>query len=913
MVPATLDTTKKWLYDSLMMELGRVTIENIEIPREILDNIHQDLELREYQKRALQNSIAYFEKYSYKKFPSQLLYNMATGSGKTLIMASLILYFYKRGYNKFLFFVNSNNIIEKTKSNFLDQDHIKYLFNKKIMFEGKKIKIRHVNSFDAVNKNEINICFTTIHKLHNDLNLDKENSLTMNYFKDKKIVLLSDEAHHSQAATKQRLIKEERNWETTVKRIFEKNPDNILLEFTATMGIENDEYIKDKYLDKLIFKYDLIDFRNDGFSKEPEIFKVDENKKYRILTSVLINQYRQDIAQTYASKFRESEKLSNFKPVILFKATRTIDDSKENEKLFHKIIENLTNKDLKYIKDRISHPIINKIFDFYKKEGITINNLIKQKIKVNFSKKHCINVNETDLEKKNIKKEEEEEVIAQQKLLNSLEDKNNKIRVIFAVQKLNEGWDVLNLYDIVRISEKQASGGKTKGGIARATISEAQLVGRGVRYFPFRLDPSQKKNVRKYDEENHNLRILEELYFHCHPGDKGRYIAELKKAFEREGLGDTGLEDKEIKIKDSFKKTIFYKTAKIYLNNQKLKNISKIKSFADLGFINKNIPYEIYSGMGEISKALDNENYDNTKIIKKPKTMKILDIYKSDPHIIKNAIAKVFEFGNDNWGLKKYLPNLESTKDLLEKPGLLGDIKIDFLITEKDWDNISHKDKLNAVIFVLEKIKEAMINNYSKYEGTKEFFALKAFGDEKNKVVFHDKTIRVKKNSERSNGDQDYLKDKDWYVFDSNYGTDQEKFCVKFIEKLIENNMFDNYEEIYLVRNELHLKIYDFEDGQPFSPDFVLFMKTKKGKEINYQIFIEPKGPQFKGFDGTFETGKEAWKQNFLQKLKEMARIEDLTKFEGKKFNIIGVRFYNKDNESEFENDLFNSLENNCD
>ncbi len=908
MPQTTLDSQKNWLYNSLLMEVGRPDIEGIEIPREILDNINQDLELREYQRKALQNSIAYFDKYPLRKYPSHLLYNMATGSGKTLIMASLILYFYKKGYNKFLFFVNSKNIIEKTKNNFLDLNHIKYLFDKKIMFEGKEIKIRQVNNFDSSNKDEINICFTTIQQLHIDLKTDKENSLTMNYFKDKKIVLLSDEAHHSQTATKQKTLEEERNWETTIQRIFGKNSENILLEFTATMGIENDEYIKEKYLDKLIFKYDLIDFRNDGFSKEPDIFNLDEDKKYRILTAVLINQYRQDIAQKYASLFKDSENLSNFKPVILFKATKTIDDSRKNEKLFHNIIGNLKKEDLERINERIKHPTIKKIFEFYKKEGTSLNDLINQRIKKNFSKEHCINVNETDLERKNIKREDQEEAISQQSILNSLEDKNNPYRAIFAVQKLNEGWDVLNLYDIVRISEKQASGGGTEGGIAKATISEAQLVGRGVRYFPFTLEPSQKKDLRKYDEENHDLRILEELYFHCHPGDKGRYIAELKKAFEREGLGETGLVEKELKIKDSFKKKPFYKTAKIYLNKPKLKKTSKIKSFEDLGFTNKSIPYEIYSSIGEKSKALDNENYDNSKIIKKPRTFKILDIYKSSPHIVKNAIAKVFEFGNEKRGLKKYLPNLNSTKDLMEKPKLLGDISIDFMVTEKDWNNISAKDKLNALVFVLEKIKETLINNYSRYEGTKEFYAIKAFGEEKDKVAFYDKTIRVKKNSPRADGDQEYIKGKDWYVFDSNYGTDQEKFCVKFIEKLIENNKLEEYGEIYLVRNELHVKIYDFDDGQPFYPDFVLFMKTKKGKQINYQIFIESKGSQYEGHDKTFETGKEKWKQKFLQRLKKEAKIEDLTKFEGKGFNILGVRFYNKGNEPEFEQDLIKGL-----
>ena len=412
--------------------------------------------------------------------------------------------------------------------------------------------------------------------------------------------------------------------------------------------------------------------------------------------------------------------------------------------------------------------------------------------------------------------------------------------------------------------------------------------------------------MRKYDEEKHDLRILEELYFHCHPGDKGRYIAELKKAFEREGLGDTGLEDKELKIKDSFKNTPFYKTAKIYLNKPVLKETSKINSFSDLGFTNKNIPYEIYSGKGEMSKALVNDKYDNSRIDKKPKTLKILDIPQ---HIIQNAIAKVFEFGNEKKGLKKYLPNINSMKDLLDKPGLLKDLNIDFLVLEKDWENLSNKDKLNALIFVLEKINNSLKNNYSLYRGSKEFYAKKAFGEDKNKVAFYDKTIRVKKNSERSKGDQEYLKNKDWYVFDSNYGTDQEKFCVKFIEKLIENKKLEGYEEIYLVRNELHVTIYDFEDGQPFSPDFVLFMKSKTGKSISYQMFIEPKGPQYRGDDETFETGKEAWKQRFLQKIKKNAKIEDLTKYENKDFRLIGVKFYNNDIGNDFEKDLIKSLD----
>ena len=49
----------------------------------------------------------------------------------------------------------------------------------------------------------INICFTTIQKLHSDLHSEKENALTFDDFENKKIVLLADEAHHGQAQTKQ--------------------------------------------------------------------------------------------------------------------------------------------------------------------------------------------------------------------------------------------------------------------------------------------------------------------------------------------------------------------------------------------------------------------------------------------------------------------------------------------------------------------------------------------------------------------------------------------------------------------------------------------------------------------------------------------------------------------------------------
>ncbi len=52
-------------------------------------------------------------------------------------MAGLILSYYKQGYRHFLFFINQNNIVDKTENNFIDKTHTKYLFKEKIVIDDK--------------------------------------------------------------------------------------------------------------------------------------------------------------------------------------------------------------------------------------------------------------------------------------------------------------------------------------------------------------------------------------------------------------------------------------------------------------------------------------------------------------------------------------------------------------------------------------------------------------------------------------------------------------------------------------------------------------------------------------------------------------------------------------------------------
>jgi type III restriction enzyme len=215
----------KFLYETLdsASELGLL---KKEIPAHLKENLNPRFELRPYQEEAFVRFFYCLDNdFPGKDWPLHFLFNMATGSGKTLIMAGLILYLYDKGYRNFLFFVNSTNIIEKTRDNFLNHLSSKFLFVENIRFGTKRVSVLPVANFEGVNENDINICFTTIQKLHSDLTTEKENALTYEDFKDKKIVLLADEAHHMNTRTKAQKEMFE-SWENTVERIFKQNEDN---------------------------------------------------------------------------------------------------------------------------------------------------------------------------------------------------------------------------------------------------------------------------------------------------------------------------------------------------------------------------------------------------------------------------------------------------------------------------------------------------------------------------------------------------------------------------------------------------------------------------------------------------------------------------------------------------------------
>lgn len=129
-----------------------------EMPAFIPANLNTAFELRPYQITAFENFITHFESQKCPH-PTQVLFHMATGSGKTLIMAGLMLYLYRRGYRNFLFFVNLSTIVKKTEDNFLNAASSKYLFADEIVLDGERISIKKVSNFQSTDPNAINIVF----------------------------------------------------------------------------------------------------------------------------------------------------------------------------------------------------------------------------------------------------------------------------------------------------------------------------------------------------------------------------------------------------------------------------------------------------------------------------------------------------------------------------------------------------------------------------------------------------------------------------------------------------------------------------------------------------------------------------------------------------------------------------------
>lgn len=842
---------ERFLYEKLDVsrEIGAIK----EIPNFLKQGLSKRIELREYQKEAFENFITYFENEKLNKNKQvHTLFHMATGSGKTVIMAGLILYLYEKGYRNFLFFVNQKNILEKTKDNFINILSNKYLFNEDLNYLGEKVKINVVDNFqrDIFKNNNINICFTTIQKLHLDLFENKENAMTGDDFENNKVVFISDESHHVNTFTKNRTKEEKKiqnNWETSIMNAFYSNKNSILLEFTATADLK-DKNVEEKYRDKIIYNYPLKNFRESGYTKDFVNFSINTDTWKRTLIALILSEYR---------KFLFSDCGQNIKPVIMLKSKVIKESRSFYDKFFEKInkldnsdFENLPKED-KYLKKALDYfrdKDKNKTFEF-----------LKESIRDSFVEEKAIIINGN-----------EDNNVEKQLLLNSLEDKKNNKRIIFAVDMLNEGWDVLNLFDIVRLYDTRSS--------ASYSIKEAQLIGRGARYCPFLVNEEQEKFKRKYDFDLDNkYRILETMFFHSI--DDSKYISELKKALIEIGLQEKNMIERKYILKDKFKNTDFYNHGYVFSNSRIEKTRENIYE------IEEDLKYKVFypkikNKNAKIENLIDNKNkktFDNIEI----KKIKLSEI---DYNILSGSAIYFNELKFNI--LKEKYPNLKSLKEFLSGENYLGNVAIEFKyakgseITGKDIYRELKQEVFPAICKHINEIK-------TEYEGREEFKPYEI------KNIIKDKTIYLSSVNNEGKGESQIetsnnelkldLSMENWYVYNDNYGTTEEKKFVKYFKNEIKPKLDEKNFEYYVIRNERfsELALYSFDKGERFEPDYLLFIKNKNNdnKSEEYQIYAEPKGEQL--------LLKDKWKEVFL------LEIEEKQKTMKNNHKIIGLPFFN--------------------
>jgi type III restriction enzyme len=837
-----------------------------DIPDDISNNLAPKIELRPYQRTALERWLFYIDKYEARPKAPHLLFHMATGSGKTVIMASLILDLYRRGYRNFLFFVNSAQIIEKTKENFLNPASAKHLFAPQVRIDGKLVDIRAVDTFDAVSDEAINIHFTTIQGLHTRMQSPKENAVTIEDFRDYKVVMISDEAHHLNAETKKSLTESEKkdkaSWEGTVSEIFEQHTENMLLEFTATVDLTH-EAISAKYHDKILYDYSLRQFREDGYSKDIELRQADMPPAERMLQAVVLSQYRRKVAEAHGL---------HCKPVILMKS-KTIKESGENEAEFAKMVAALSGDALQALRAASEgDQTLSSAFAFIMDErGMEAADFARE-LQGDFAAEKVVNVNNPkDLEKRQIQ-------------LNALEDRNNEIRVIFAVDKLNEGWDVLNLFDIVRLYDTRD--GKANK-VGKTTMAEAQLIGRGARYFPFvDLDqPDAVREKRKYDSAvNHPLRILEELHYHC--SHNPRYIQDIRNALRETGMLDDNSRTVTVRLKDSFKQSSFYQSEHIWVN-ERVKNSREGVDGLEAYSVEKNFAYpSLMTG-----RVTENSAFGGGQLKLKPsgkepisRDFKLVDFASAILTFAMDA-NPFFHFAN----LKHYFPQLGGASDFMLSEAYLGGVVVSVRGLPNDLENLTAHEKLDIAKFVLSQIEGGVKRESVDFVGTKDFKPHRIsdrFKDHTLKIRLEGETGRswVNGESEVQGLDLIDLTSKDWHVFDDSYGTDQEKHFIKYMNDQAER-LSQRYDDFFLLRNEKAIKLFAFETGQAFEPDFVLFLQKKnEAQSAVLQLFIEPKGDHLRPNDD--------WKQAFLTEIRDHARLETL--FQGKDYEVYGLPFFNE-------------------
>lgn len=856
------------LQDKIRETIGKVGVESTALPELIIQNLRH--ELRWWQEGALKHFVAYKENKNLEVLRGprdHLMFNMATGSGKTLLMAACILYYYSKGYSRFLFTTSRVNIVDKTWLNFGVKDSPKYLFNDRVEIDGRDVPVECVESFSDIPLG-IEIKMASIQGLHDGIHEPREDRDTLGEICRDSVVVIADEAHHLNARTGGSRAALEENWESTVDKILDLGPKekpNALLEFTATIPASRE--VQEKYRRKTIYTFPIESFIRSGHSKNINLVSTKLDKRRRFLLALCFNWYRHRLAM-------DSE-IKNFKPVILFKSAR-IKDSEADGEEFLSLCESVKASDFGFLSSaeslrgqmtenqgqynhcgwRRTAQMIEFMTKLHNGDLSRALSDVSEFIRSNFEKRHVIitNMRRGD---------------PNDGLLNTLEDPDNHIRAIFTVNRLTEGWDVQNLYDIVRLYETKSP--------AR-TLEERQLIGRGIRYcaFPWKGLPADR---RKFEGDlNEPLGILEELCYHSN--NELSYIKDLKKALEKLGYVEGDREQVTIRLKDFFVKSRLYRDEYVWLNEREPQRRAALEELGKTVRLN------------DCVVSLDKLPGFEPPLEKEPKPDLTVGYGEVERHVFRKAMNRIASRS------RKSLARFRVLADALNVEGMddfFRQLKACHFVLRgggfAEYSDMPVDLKVKVVERSLSHALGIIDRNTFPEKGGE--FARKKI----SKVFDPEREVSKKKFTEE--------RPERWCATDEITGTSEEIALVHFIEREIStlHEMYDR-DSVFLLRNDEAYKIYDFKTARGFMPDFLLFLKTAAGAESQhyYQIMIECKGDWGVDEDGGHDHSAEGWKQEFLEEITRRYGPDSPRPLvaENRKYRIVGLPFFQESRIDDF-------------
>ncbi|GAA8004824.1 hypothetical protein JP0554_08710 [Helicobacter pylori] len=614
-----------------------------------------------------------------------------------------------------------------------------------------------------------------------------------------------------------------------------------MLEFSAT--IPNEKSVKDKYENLKVVTYTLKEFSEDKFCKN--IYSLSyENKELetRFLGACVSSLYKELLAQHH--------NIENFKPCILFKSER-IEDSKENQERFNAFLENLSPLDLENFFNHSRNAFFKDAKNFFNKQHYTPN--LAALLQTKFKKSTQINTNnEKELEKGML-------------LLNSLEDRDNPKRVIFSVDKLNEGWDVLNLFDIVRLKNKASQ---------KDTIKEAQLIGRGARYYPFSFNDFKPSRIefyqRKFDFSN-PLSVLERLDYHAVYDSE--FIAKLNNELQDLGLGFVN-EKQTIPLTPTKRFKCYYASN----TKDKKKNLFN-KDYTDHVKVKLQSLHVPLFAFNVREKKVDfKEENKGDRTYFKPHTLNKIPIN----YFLKALNLKNLDFKTLKKAFKKHAFN--NKVGFIER--YISHLKTNFHKDQKFDDN---KILLKLAVYIIENLKDTLLKEQDKYEVSA--LELKEFET-------HNKSLSASE-LEKDIPLYEWLLFKDMRKLDSDLERDflvfindhKEVLDKKFKEWCVLRN--DHFTELKVFCNIENSPYY----AQGFEPDFILFAQTHSDEFLGFTCYMEAKGEHLEP--------SNAWKKEFLEMLEK-----DTLKSHNKKLDLKGLPFFTLKNSvvNEKFNTAFNQI-----